>query len=466
MFKKILLTVSCVLVCTVSLAWAEPQNVIFLIGDGLGFEQVKAAGMYADGEEGHLIFETFPYQAEIATYSASSPVTDSAAASTAIATGFKVDNGVISVDLPGKSGELYTLLEYYRDKSKSTGLVTTSYITDATLAAFGAHEVSRKNANEIAGDYLQQTRPNVLLGGGGKGISASAATAAGYTVVTDNLALQALNTDLETLVYGRFGNSKLPYEYDYFTGSDNGYDLYPHLSAMTATTLDILDNDPEGFFLVVEGGRIDHAGHKNNINRNIFETLEFNNAVQVVYNWARTRSDTLIIVTADHETGGLTVLQNNGQGEFPRVSWSTTGHTGVNVPLYAWGENAYRVSGILNNTNLFEIVTGDCFIATVAYGSYWKPNIVTLDQFRDKYLLANKLGMKFAQIYYKYSPLIADTIAEQEVLKFLVRLGLIPLIGFSWLAIHYGMMLALLAVLSILTIIIGGACLIIKTKAS
>lgn len=140
-------------------------------------------------------------------------------------------------------------------------------------------------------------------------------------------------------------------------GTDDGYDTLPHLSEMTATALDLLDNDSDGFFLMVEGGRIDHAGHSNNIRRNVFETIEFSNSLQEVFDWAADRDDALILVTADHETGGLTVLENNGQGNFPTVSWSTTGHTAANVPIYAWGVNAELVYGVMDNTDLFNVVT-------------------------------------------------------------------------------------------------------------
>jgi alkaline phosphatase len=356
--KKVILFTFCILFFLgVQPARSEPTNIIVFIGDGMGFEQVKAAGMYGYGAEGTLLFETFPYQAEVTTYSASSSVTDSGAAATAIATGFKVNNGVISTEIPGDNGELYTLLEYSIDAGKSTGLVTTAFMTNATPAAFGAHEDSRGNFYEIAQDYLNQTRPNVLFGGGNYGISVADAEAAGYTVVLDRAEMQGLNTATETLVSGQFGNYHLPYEYQYFTGFDDGYDTLPHLSEMTSTALDILKNDPDGFFLMVEGARIDHGGHANMIDWNTFETLEFENALNVVMNWAQGRSDTLILVTADHETGGLTVLQNNGQGVFPDVSWSTSSHTGTNVPIYAWGQNADRVTGILDNTELFDIAT-------------------------------------------------------------------------------------------------------------
>ena len=107
----------------------------------------------------------------------------------------------------------------------------------------------------------------------------------------------------------------------------------------------MLDDDPDGFFLMVEGGRIDHACHANDLIRSIYETIEFSNSVQTVIDWAAGRNDTLILVTADHETGGLTVLTNNGAGVLPTVTWSGTGgHTAAKVPVYAWGVNAEMVS--------------------------------------------------------------------------------------------------------------------------
>ena len=327
----------------------SPTNVIFCIGDGMGFEKVKAAGMYAYGKVGTLSFEAFPYQGEVTTHSADSPMTDSAAAATAMATGSKVNNGVISTALPGDGSELYTLLEFFRDQGKSTGLVSTTFITHATPAAFGSHEPTRGNLAEIAEDYLNQTRPNVLLGGGGNGMAETAAEAADYTVVTDRDGLFGLDTENVTRVSGQFGDTNLPYEFD-------GLGDLPHLSEMSAAALEILAKNPAGFFLMIEGGRIDHAGHSNDIERNIYETLEFSRTVQVAFDWANSRTDTLIIVTADHETGGLKVLENNGKGIFPTVSWSTGGHTTTNIPVYGWGTNAACISGVMDNTDFFNLV--------------------------------------------------------------------------------------------------------------
>jgi len=325
---------------------APIRNVILCIGDGMGPEQVKAARYYAGT---NLFFESLPYQTNMTTSSASSSVTDSAAAATAMATGIKVNNGVISLQLPGDGSETQTVLEYFKARGKSTGLVATSYITHATPAAFGAHETSRNNYSNIANDYLNQTKPNVLFGGGANGINMNDAIVAGYTVVTDTNELFTLDTDTKIFVSGQFGNTHLPYEAD-------GLGNLPHLHEMTQIALNILDNDPDGFFLMVEGSRIDHAGHENNIVRNIHETLEFDRSVETIFDWMDGREDTLLIVTADHETGGLTVVKDNGASNYPDVTWSTTGHTSTQVPIYGIGLNAHHVTNVTDNINIYSVV--------------------------------------------------------------------------------------------------------------
>lgn len=333
---------------------AEPKNIIFYIGDGMGFEQVEAARCYL-GQP--MSFEGFPHQAECTTYSASSSVTDSAAAGTALATGFKVNDGVVSMAYPGDGSELLTLLEEAQASVKSVALVTTTYLTHATPACFGAHEPSRNNLSNIAHDYLNQTLPNVLFGGGGNGLTVTNTVTAGYFVVTDSEGFGTLDTTLPYLS-AQFGGSHLPYKYDYLSITYP----YPLLSDMVQKTIDALDDNPNGYFLMVEGGRIDHACHDNNLKRCVHETIDFSDSVQVGIDWADGRSDTLILVTADHETGGLTVVQDNGTGNYPTVTWSTGSHTGTNVPVYAWGQNAELVSGVMDNTDMFYVCTADASV--------------------------------------------------------------------------------------------------------
>ncbi len=334
-----------------------PRNIILFIGDGMGTEHIRAAGMYQHGSAGTLTLESLPYTSTMTTYAADNPVTDSAASATAMATGHKVANGVLSIAYPGDERELETLLERFHTHCKRAGLVTTTPATNATPAAFGAHEFSRSYYNNIANDYLTQTRPDILFGGGGYGLNPTNAASAGYTVVLDRASMQALTPPLTGRVSGQFGVTNLPYEYDYFVGTDPGYTTLPHLSEMVTTALTLLENAPNGFFLMVEGGRIDHAAHANHITRTVFEVLEFDRAVAVAYTWALSRTDTLLIVTADHETGGLRIIANNGAGNFPTVTWTSTGHTAAAVPVYAWGVNAELATQVHDNTDIYQLAT-------------------------------------------------------------------------------------------------------------
>ena len=327
----------------------------------MGPEQVKAASHYAGAP---LSFEKLPCHGQAMTWPACNPldVTDSAASATAMATGLKVSNGVVSVASPGDGRDLPTILEQFKQMGRSTGLVTTTYITHATPAAFAAHVPSRDKNDLIAQDYLQRTRPDVMLGGGVGALPPAAAQAAGYTVVTSRDELRSDQSVHADRLCGLFGNGHLPYEHDLkAAGGDTR--VTPSLAEMTQAALMVLERNPNGFFLMVEGGRIDHAGHMKNdepnkLAYNVQETLAFAEAVESVMAWARHRNDTLVIVTADHETGDLKVIADRGPGQLPEVKWGGTGHTGVRVPVYAWGVGAHAVPDIMDNTELYEVMAG------------------------------------------------------------------------------------------------------------
>jgi len=344
--KNYIILILFVLLVVVSGCATSPKNIILCIGDGMGYEHVRAAAIYANGEEGTLCFESFPYKAAMTTHSADSAITDSAASATAMATGQKVNNKVLNMQIPGDGSELETLLEHFKRNGKAVGLVTTTPITHATPAGFAAHEPSRYDYNDIAEDYLTQTKPNVLFGAGEHGMSPQAATDAGYIVVNNLTELQQLNTEEVSMVSGQFGKD-IPYETKW-QGN------LPHLTQMTETALAILDNDPDGFFLMVEGGKIDWAGHDNNLANMLGETVEFANSVQKILDWAKNKKATLLIVTADHETGGLKVLKNNGKGKFPDVSWSSKDHTAAEVPVYTRGKRAGLFTGKMDNTDIYK----------------------------------------------------------------------------------------------------------------
>jgi len=274
----------------------EVKNVIVLIGDGMGFGQVQLTKLVY----GHLNIENIPYTGFELTDSLSGEVTDSAAAGTAIATGFKTYNGMIStLKFDGKVVNLTTLLELAQFMNKSTGLVTTTRITHATPAVFASHTESRKMEEEIARQLIQH-KVNVLFGGG-KGKfderTLNLAKKYGYEVVFDRKGLEEVSGDY---VLGLFADSHIPYVLDRDANT-------PSLLDMTKKAIEILERNPNGFFLMVEGGRIDHACHTNDVASTVAETKEFDDVVGYVLEYAREKDDTLVIVTADHETGGLAV---------------------------------------------------------------------------------------------------------------------------------------------------------------
>lgn len=333
------------------LAQAAPRNVILFIGDGMGSEQVKAATLYKGDP---LSFEGLPYQGMVTTYSANAAITDSAAAATAIATGVKVNNGVISLAIPGDGSKLETLLELYQKRGKKTGLLTTAYLTHATPAAFGAHETNRGYYSDIGTDYRNQSRPNILFGGGGNGLEAAATASSGYAVALSTADFGSLDPTAEHLA-GLFGTGYMPYEAAYLSLRETY--PYPRLNEMVAKALDALEEHPEGFFLMVEAARIDHACHSNLLVESVHETLELGNAVQVALDWMSTRTDTLLLVTADHETGGLSVTADNGANEYPDATFSSIWHTSADVPVYATGPNADLVTGVMDNTEFVRLCT-------------------------------------------------------------------------------------------------------------
>ena len=348
---KLLLTIVFISSCSYSNSpdYKLKQSVIFCIGDGMGFEQVDAAGAYLYGETGSLIFEDFPVKGSQTTYCSDSDITDSAASATAMATGRKVNKGVISRAIPGNGTDLETILEIAGKNDMSTGFVTTTAVTHATPAAFASHASDRSFYYEIFSDYMKSKYLNLMMGGGGSdyGVDNETAAQSGFEVLTNRTEMLNMDSSESNKIAGFFGDGHIPYEYD-------GVGTLPHLSEMAEFAFNFLDRDPDGFFLLIEGGRIDHACHGNDIERAIHEIIEFENTIEQIKLLIEDRDDIVLIVTADHETGGLEVLSENGQGSYPTVSWSTDYHTGVKVPYYIWGSSISAYKGIRDNTDYFD----------------------------------------------------------------------------------------------------------------
>ncbi len=330
----------------------QAKNVIIMIGDGMGLNQIYAARVKVNGPQQPLALESLPHRGLVTTCSLSG-TTDSAAAGTALATGHKAVNGDISLSPQGEKWQ--TVLELAEKLGKRTGLVTTATITDATPAVFGAHVPARADQSGVAQDYLTETKPNVLLGGGRRrfsGAQMKTALADGYAIVADLPGLEKLDPDRTERTLGLFAVNNMTYETDFQPGSTE-----PHLHEMAAFALKELEQDPKGFFLMIEGGQIDHACHEGNLDKSIAETLEFNRTVQMVLDWIGNRTDTLLLITADHETGGLTITPKDYQkGDAVEARFTTkfplfpAAHSKQEVAVFAAGPNAAAVHSHLDNT--------------------------------------------------------------------------------------------------------------------
>ena len=330
------------------------RAVILMIGDGMGHGPLTAASYFRTGSPQGLHVYELPHRGTLNTVGPDG-VTDSAAAATAMATGVFTTNGFVGEDPRGE--HLETLIELAHAHGWSAGVVTTSSVTDATPAAFTAHSDSRENQLEIARQQVLQSRPEVLLGGGrafflpaGKisrrqdGGLILPLIDAGFDVVYHGRQLEKLDTEVSRGLVGLFAPGHLPYD-----EPSRRTSRFPTLETMTTTAIDILDRDPEGFFLMVEGARIDMAGHSNNLARVIGETLAFDEAVQAVARWASSRSDVVLLVTADHDTGGLRVMEPGAPGEYPQVTWSSREHTEEQVDIFGLGPGTEVFAGAVRD---------------------------------------------------------------------------------------------------------------------
>lgn len=335
---------------------ASVKNVILLIGDGMGINHITAARI--SGEKGaysRLNLDTMPYTGFSINFSTSSLITDSAAAATALATGFRTDNGRLAT-LPDGTPVMSIMLKA-KERGQSTGIVTTAKITDATPAAFLVNADSRTFERTIAQDMLN-TQTDVLLGGGADAFGINPFTREpkaralinqaledGYTYVYDRDSLLNLEITEGSKLIGLFMGGGMSFELTRFPTE-------PSLSEMMLKALEIVGQNPGGFFLMVEGARIDTAGHSNSPAEMIGDLLAFDQAVGLALDFARANSGTLVLVTADHETGGFAVTSGTPEGEMVNYGWLSTGHTAAMVPIYAFGPGAEHFSGTLDITEI------------------------------------------------------------------------------------------------------------------
>ncbi len=394
------------------------KNIILLIADGCGFNHVDAANLYRFGNTGNAVYEKFPVIYAMSTYSATSSgykpkemwtsfdytrkkPTDSAAASTAMACGIKTYNGIIGMDTT------YTIVENVTERAerlgKASGVITSVQFYHATPAPFAAHDSSRRNYAALGREMVLGTM-EVIMGCGHPeygdnserrdepdydhwgGLENWQALKAGkigedadgdgsndrWTFCQDRSDFQKLMAgDTPKRIFG-LAKSASTLQQNRTNGDKNAppfavpfNEAVPALEEMTKAALNVLDNDTEGFFLMIEGGAVDWAAHANQSGRMIEEKIAFDKAIEVVIAWVESKSsweETLVIITGDHETGYLTgpdsgddsrldeggiaavwrPLVNNGKGVQPAMEWHSKGHTNQLIPLYAKGAGSER----------------------------------------------------------------------------------------------------------------------------
>ncbi len=326
----------------------QPKNIILMIGDGMGLNQIAAA-MYMNNNQ--LNLEQFPVIGLHKAYSGNDLITDSAAGATAFSCGVKTYNGAVGVDID--TFAVQTILEEAEKNGYATGLVATSTIVHATPASFYAHKKFREMYEEIATDLLK-TDVDFFVGGGKKYFDRRESDERNLYKELEEKDYYVSDYFKEDLVACQIPKNK---NFAYFTADGDPLTAASgrnYLRLATRMAISFLRNQPEkGFFLMIEGSQIDWAGHSNNPDYLINEMLDFDKAIGEVLNFATRDRETLVIVTGDHETGGLSILQGSKMGKL-KTSYAATNHTGGMVPVFAFGPGARLFGGIYENTAIHE----------------------------------------------------------------------------------------------------------------
>ena len=338
----------------------KAENVILIIGDGMGIGQTYAGRVYLKGPEDHFRWEKLPNKGLVTTC-AIGHITDSAASGTAIATGRKTSVGTISSE-PGLGPNPYQSIVELIDQRKATGLVTNTELWDATPAVFAAHAPRRTQSRQIAYEMVGRGL-NVMLGGGSESFTTSGpdgtaierAGKLGYKVVDTASGLEKIDPASTDKLLGLFADGSMEYE---VRRKDDTTE--PHLSDMAEKALSILSRDDRGFFLMIEGARIDHSGHSMDLERVVHEMKEFDRTVGLALDFAEENPNTLVIITADHETGGTEIEEKDYQkGDMVDVKWTSSilgihaNHSSQRVPIYGTGPNAAAIRTHMDNTEVF-----------------------------------------------------------------------------------------------------------------
>lgn len=315
-------------------AAAAPTNVILFIADGMGVSSLATVSSILEQEGARLVIETLPVTGLLRTNALEGVVTESASSATSLATGYKTVRRRVS--MTADSLRARTLIEAARDAGLATGILTTTSLVDATPAAFGTHALIRYDREHIADQFLA-SGIDVLMGGDPgvfTPVRQAEARKRGYTVVKT----EGMLRDVEAgRVLGLFGEERAP---------DTGA-FGPPMALTTEKAIDLLAGHDGGFFLVAEQEETDTGAHENDLERVVAGIQELDAAVSIALDFARRRGDTLVLVTADHDTGGFSDTEGDGG-----VLWLTGRHTNQYVPILAFGPGAERFTGVYENTDV------------------------------------------------------------------------------------------------------------------
>jgi|SRR5665648_39642 len=318
------------------------RNVILMIGDGMGLSQVSAAWV---ANHGKLNIDNCNYTGFSRTWCANKLITDSGAAGTAMATGSKTNYHSVAVDPQGKP--LASLADVAHANGLTTGIVVTCNLPDATPAVFCAHNIDRDKEEEVAADYMN-CKVDYIFGAGREEFNKRAdkrdllaeMKQQGYQVCTTWDETSQIKSGK---VFSVIKEGQLDF------ARDRG-DIF---DKACQHAIGLLNQNKKGFFAMLEGSRIDDCGHFNDLPHLIEEVFDFDRSVGTVMKWAEKDGQTLVIVLADHETGGLTLLDGDLKTGTVTCNYSTKGHSGIMVPVYAYGPGAENFRGIYENTEIF-----------------------------------------------------------------------------------------------------------------
>lgn len=306
------------------------KNVILLIGDGMGFNTLEATKKLRGVD---LVMETMPVLSQSETRSLTNKVTDSAAGGTALACGVRTYNGAVGVYAfnPFANRWQYpiSLSEYAIEQGKAAGVVTTDETSGATPASFSAHAIARSEEKNISKDQMASDL-TLVWGCASESVTDAKCEENGFDYFTTATEMEALEPGSRS--FGQF-------DWGDTANFTNNCDT-PRIDAMTEKAIEILNADEDGFFLMVEGAHIDKFSHDNDFNGSTGHTVEFDKAIKVALDFAAQDGETLVVVTADHETGGITLNESTGE-----YYYTTGSHTGVNVPVFVSATDAGFVSG-------------------------------------------------------------------------------------------------------------------------